>query len=158
MFYSRFYFNVHSYLDIFLHGSVSSFDNHWQYQQRYYELLGQKSASFIWCMKVCMNLNSTEWLVEMTEKNFEKDRKSFGTEDFPQACNFIKKRLHHTCFPVKFAKFLRTPFFRTPPVAASFGTVPKISKAIKKQAGFAWNFLETPMQLGNLVPQFGTNY
>ena len=25
-----------------------------------------------------------------------------------QACNFIKKRLQHWCFPVKFAKFLRT--------------------------------------------------
>ena len=29
----------------------------------------------------------------------------------PQACNFIKKRLQHMCFPVKFAKFLRAPFF-----------------------------------------------
>ena len=25
-----------------------------------------------------------------------------------QACNFIKKRLHHWCFPVKFVKYLRT--------------------------------------------------
>ena len=29
----------------------------------------------------------------------------------PQACSFIKKRLQHRCFPVKFAKLLRTPFF-----------------------------------------------
>ena len=28
-----------------------------------------------------------------------------------KACNFIKKRLQHRCFPVKFAKLLRTPFF-----------------------------------------------
>ena len=28
-----------------------------------------------------------------------------------QVCNFIKKRFQHRCFPVKFAKFLRTPFF-----------------------------------------------
>ena len=35
------------------------------------------------------------------------------------SCNFIKKWLQHRCFPVKFAKFLRTPFFhRTPPVSA----------------------------------------
>ena len=27
-------------------------------------------------------------------------------------CNFIKKRLQHRCFPVKLAKFLRTPFFK----------------------------------------------
>ena len=27
------------------------------------------------------------------------------------ACNFIKKRLQHRCFPMKFAKFFRAPFF-----------------------------------------------
>ena len=32
-----------------------------------------------------------------------------------KAGNFIKKRLQHACFPIKFAKFLRTPiFYRTP--------------------------------------------
>ena len=32
----------------------------------------------------------------------------------------LKNRLWHRCFPVSFAKFLRTPFFyRTPPVATS---------------------------------------
>ena len=29
--------------------------------------------------------------------------------------NFIKKETWHRCFPVNFAKFLRTPFYRTPP-------------------------------------------
>ena len=29
----------------------------------------------------------------------------------PEACNFIKKNLQHRYFPVKFAKFLRAPFF-----------------------------------------------
>ena len=28
-----------------------------------------------------------------------------------KTCNFIKKRLQHRCFPVKFCKFLRTFFF-----------------------------------------------
>ena len=28
-----------------------------------------------------------------------------------QACNFIKKRLQHRCFPMKFTKSLKTPFF-----------------------------------------------
>ena len=32
-----------------------------------------------------------------------------------QARNFMQKILQHSCFPVKFGKFLRTPFFyRTP--------------------------------------------
>ena len=36
----------------------------------------------------------------------------------------IKKRLQHRCFLVKFAKFLRTPFFyRAPPVAASVSLI-----------------------------------
>ena len=30
----------------------------------------------------------------------------------PKACSFIKKRLWHRCFPVNFAKFLRTPFLQ----------------------------------------------
>ena len=29
------------------------------------------------------------------------------------ACNFIKKRFRHKCFPLHFAKFLRTPFYMT---------------------------------------------
>ena len=29
-----------------------------------------------------------------------------------QACNFIKKRLQHRYFPVKFAKLLRTPILK----------------------------------------------
>ena len=40
----------------------------------------------------------------------------------PQACNFIKKRLQHRYFPVKFAKFSRALVFYSvkikPPVAA----------------------------------------
>ena len=54
--------NVHFYLDLFLHGSSSSFGKHWWYQQRYHELLGQKFASFIWCIKARLNLNGTERL------------------------------------------------------------------------------------------------
>ena len=30
----------------------------------------------------------------------------------PEACNFIKKRVWHRCFPVNCAKFLRTPFLQ----------------------------------------------
>ena len=37
-----------------------------------------------------------------------------------QTYTFIKKRLQHKCFPVKFEKLLSTSFFnRTTPVAAS---------------------------------------
>ena len=28
------------------------------------------------------------------------------------ACNFIKRRIQNKCFPVKFAKFLKTPFLQ----------------------------------------------
>ena len=36
-----------------------------------------------------------------------------------QPATLLKKRLWHRCFPVNFAKLLRTLFYRTPPVAAS---------------------------------------
>ena len=34
----------------------------------------------------------------------------FNKDAGPLACSFIKKRLQHRCFPVKFGKFLRIPF------------------------------------------------
>ena len=36
---------------------------------------------------------------------------------------FNKKRLQRRCFLVKFAKFLRTVFYRTPPVAAAVNRI-----------------------------------
>ena len=30
-----------------------------------------------------------------------------------EACNFIKKRFQHSCFPLKFAKFLRVTMWKT---------------------------------------------
>ena len=40
-----------------------------------------------------------------------------------QACNFIKKRLQHRCFPMKFTKSLRTPFLQnTSTLMAAFGS------------------------------------
>ena len=36
----------------------------------------------------------------------------FATVAAPRACNFIKKKIQHRCFTVKFAKFLRAPFLQ----------------------------------------------
>ena len=55
------------------------------------------------------------------------------------ACNFIKKRSQHRCFPVNVLKCLKKTFYGTPPVAASengFEELLKISKG-----GFIWNDL-----------------
>ena len=53
-----------------------------------------------------------------------------------EACNFIKKTLQHRCFPVKLAKFLRTPFFyRTPQVATSV-LYESMEKVVKKTVFF----------------------
>ena len=37
----------------------------------------------------------------------------------PSPANLLKNRLQHRCFPVNIEKFLRTAFYRTPPMAAS---------------------------------------
>ena len=42
-------------------------------------------------------------------------RVSFLKGSRPRPAILLKKRLWHSCFPVKFAKFLKTPFYRTPP-------------------------------------------
>ena len=55
-----------------------------------------------------------------SSKFFKFPRKTSVLESDKVTGNFVKKRLQHRLFPVKFAKFLRTPFFyRTAPVAAS---------------------------------------
>ena len=40
-----------------------------------------------------------------------------------QVCNFIKKRLQHSCFLVIFAKFLKTPLFTEHPTASASGRI-----------------------------------
>ena len=44
-------------------------------------------------------------------------RASFLLKLQAQACNFIKKRLWHSCSQVNFENFLRTPFYGTLPMA-----------------------------------------
>ena len=73
-FFSRFRFKC-----LFLFRSFSTWEmfiiaNHWRYQ-RYHELL----RCSIWCIKACMNLYGTEWLVEIDWKNFDEDWKSSVT-------------------------------------------------------------------------------
>ena len=90
-----------------------------------------------------------------------------------EACNIIKKRLQHRYFPVKFAKFLRTPFWRisandgfysfllTAPVLESLlnkFAILQICKFIKKRLQHRFfpvkfaKFLRTPM-LKNICNQ-----
>ena len=47
---------------------------------------------------------------EVSEKGTLKNLATAGLWLRPEACKFIKKRLQQRCFPVSFAKFLRTPF------------------------------------------------
>ena len=58
---------------------------------------------------ICNALSSRSqmFLPEGVLKNYA----NFTGKQENVACNFFKKRLQHRCFPVKFAKFLRTPFF-----------------------------------------------
>ena len=45
-------------------------------------------------------------------RNFAKFTGKHLCQSLFQACNFIKKGLQHRSFPVKFVKFLRTPFLK----------------------------------------------
>ena len=69
-----------------------------------------KRRNFSWLLYPVYGLNNTvqkQPLADVLQKTLK-------------ACNFIKKRFQHRCFPVYIAKFLRTAFFyRTPLVAVS---------------------------------------
>ena len=72
-------------------------------------------------------------------KNFEKFHR-------PEACNFIKRRLQHRGFPVKFSfKIFKNFFFdRTPPVAASTVNILLLLSKVHERAIF--NQLSAYMQ------------
>ena len=54
-----------------------------------------------------------------------------------KACNFIKKRLRRRCFPVKYAKFLRTPFFLQNTSGCCFCCSQALENfSVKKRLGF----------------------
>ena len=50
----------------------------------------------------------------------------------PHTCNFIKKRLQYSCFPVNIATFLSTPFSQNTSGWPSLRALPKSRKKLKK--------------------------
>ena len=59
-------------------------------------------------------------------------RKSSVGKVWPRPATLLKKKLWHKCFPVNFAKFLRTSFFYRTPLVAAF--LKLISYFLFKQA------------------------
>ena len=123
--------NVQSYLDLFLHGSSSSFYNPWWYQQRYQEwsywvenlhvsfgVPIKKAHKFEWYRKTCYRSSRQEVICEKSVlRNFKKFTGKhlcwnlfFNKVSGLRPATFLKKRLWHKCFPVNIEKFLRTPF------------------------------------------------
>ena len=62
----------------------------------------------------------------------------FDEVEGPKPAILLKERLWYKCFSINFAKFLRTPFFRTPVVATS---ARKYSFDVKFQSNFNANIL-----------------
>ena len=62
----------------------------------------QKQPPEVFCKKVSLEIRKFHKKTPVLESLFNK------VLDL-QTCKFIKKRLQHRCFPVKFAKFLRAP-------------------------------------------------
>ena len=87
------------------------------------------------------DVNGYSLLIKVTQKQPPKVLKkgvlknlaNFTGKDVCQSLRpaiLWKKRLWHSCFPVKFAKFLRTPFYRTPVVAASVNSLLEIGNTL----------------------------
>ena len=61
----------------------------------------------MWTENTCIDLEGQEQAFSDVLQN-----RKIGVLKNVMACNVIKKRLQHMCFPVKFAKFLRRTFFK----------------------------------------------
>ena len=65
----------------------------------------------------CHEKETTEAVVRIYSSKFHRKihvlESLFNKVPGLKTCNFIKKRLLRRCFPVKFPKFLRTPFLQS---------------------------------------------
>ena len=73
--------------------------------------------------KMCFKSSRSQMLFKISFSIFTKKTICFGVSFNNvvglEACNVTSKRLQHSYFPVSFAKFLITAFYKTPFVAAS---------------------------------------
>ena len=80
---------------------VLSNQNPLRHKMNHRDLLGLFRSSYLKCS-----------VKKGVLKNFENFTEKHLCWSLLQACNFIKKRLQHWCFPVKFAKFSRTSILK----------------------------------------------
>ena len=73
-----------------------------------------------------------------------------------QACNFLKKRLQHRDFPVKFVKFLKTSFFTDHLrwLLLLFLKEDTYKQEIKSQYYLPWHWVFMNAKFTNLSPKF----
>ena len=76
--------------------------------ESYFWLKILPATLFLELFKLCWSLNSSVCIYQHT---------------FSALATLFYKSLRHRCFPVNFVKFLRTIFYRTPPVAAFVQTI-----------------------------------
>ena len=120
-------FKIFAEIYILLHDKERFFQklSQWWKQKNCFfaEIFLNKFKLRIWSCKIITYLLTTISLERRRRLNVKQTLRSSRSQMFFkksvlgnfawrfQACNFIKKRLQHRCFPMKFAKFLRTPIF-----------------------------------------------
>lgn len=106
---------------LFLHGSGSSVDNHWQYPHNYHELLGQKicSIQLVYLLQANLNLNGTYDLLKWTGRILKRIKSFWNCSQ--NVAKKIDVKEHHFLEMLQTAKnFQRFPhtlikqlFFKT---------------------------------------------
>ena len=75
-----------------------------------------EKPEFVWRTSIWMSLGCTDTLEVFCKKDVVRNFSKFTSKKIWQSlllnkvAGLLKKRLWHRCFPVNFAKFLRTPF------------------------------------------------
>ena len=132
--------NVQSYLDLFLHGSSSSFYNPWWYQQRYQEwsywvenlhvsfgVPIKKAHKFEWYRKTCYRSSRQEVICEKSVlRNFKKFTGKhlcwnlfFNKVSGLRPATFLKKETLAQVLSCEYCEISKNTFcYRTPAVAS----------------------------------------
>ena len=78
-----------------------------------YTVMNEVNTLKMFWKYLCYAFGENHWkILAMQKQSFAGVLQSKCSWKGLQPCNFIKKRLQHQGFPVKFAKVLRIPFFK----------------------------------------------
>ena len=103
--------------------SINTGTHYWRFQLHITSINNREYRSI--CLQMFFKVGAFKNFANFTEKQL--------SWSLFWVCNFVKKRLQHWCFSMKFAKFLRKSFFTEHLPVAAFGNRWSVSLILSAQ-------------------------